>query len=304
MLAVLAGIALAAPGGAAAARHKHYPPRALWYRVALEFDGLVTRDDSELQTRPEIDTWEGKWKLKSRTAVRLTLGCANVNPRLGAGRDFFTIRRRIRGKKRRVGGCPHPTKAHPRKRLRPSVRFAAGANGELTSWSFSYAFPAFSASGCDWQEYSNTGNLLEKQALVGQISSASSRIEGITFNLLLVDLHNRSLHVIRPDQVCTRNDGTTLVVPGGESTINFPPDYVFGDEDYFDGEPLAEMLRFGFPPKKFGKAFSDSGSYSQPQDNTRHDPGSIHFVDEAAKTYTYTIRFKPCPRHGRNVKRC
>ena len=46
-------------------------------------------------------------------------------------------------------------------------------------------------------------------------------------------------------------------------------------------------------------------SISQAQDH----PGRVHppgnqFLDTAAKTYTYTLKFKPFPRRGRDVKRC
>ena len=154
---------------AVAGKREPYPPARLWYRVSVEFKGSkVFTDRVSGLPEPEV----ANWKLESRHAVRLTLLCTNVK---SFPRPFW-VTERIRGTKRRVGGCPRPTKEKPRKNLRDTVQFAATATGEVTRWQLDD--PIDFGAGCPGRVTHQ--ELVEHHPLTGTISSPSSATAGLT----------------------------------------------------------------------------------------------------------------------------
>ena len=119
-----------------------------------------------------------KWTLHSNTAVRVSLMCQNTL--LPDGTLVF-IRRRLRdgGRRVRVGGCPRnrPKGSH----LRPTLRFAANATGEISEWENS--FIGLGAGVCP--DTPETQRLTSAQGIGGSISSPSSAVEGLVLRLRL-----------------------------------------------------------------------------------------------------------------------
>lgn len=91
-----------------ARKRRRYPPARLWYRVNVQFHGEVDVPPGRVL---ELSEFEERWGLSSRTAIRLTLLC--VDTREGEPEQPFAIKRRVRGKRRRVGGCPRIGPAAP-----------------------------------------------------------------------------------------------------------------------------------------------------------------------------------------------
>jgi hypothetical protein len=287
-----------APAVAAAAKRDPYPPARLWYRVAVEFSGVaaLTDDRSGLPSSFGAD-----WKLESRNAIRLTLMCVNVRPEFP---NPFVVKERIRGRAQRVGGCPRPTRRRPQKNLRETVRFAATATGEVTRWE--HDDPIDFIAGCPgrMQHY----ELVERQALTGQLSSASSATDGLHVSADLATPF-ATYTTTAPAIQCTSSTGTPYEKPAiATSGVPFGPNSFFGDETYVNYELASEQLALRFPPRKFGRDHSYTRRLSQPEDLTRSRavaPAGPYFLDPfSSKAYSYTVRFTACPQRGRAVKRC
>jgi hypothetical protein len=284
-----------APGGptAEAAKRKPYPPARLWYRVSARFAGQVGNGAPSGNPRREFDS---SWRVGSRTAVRLTLLCVNRRIRPDTPFQYMT---RVRGRKRRVGGCPAPTRRKPRLNLRTTLRFAAGVDGEMRSWKM-----VGTRANDDCGEWNFTSDLVGPQALDGTIKSANSAIDGIGIGVAPsgqpgpVVFHEPALTCV------SANTGNPYSVPAKDSTRRFGELDLFGIESWVGGELVSERLRLA--PGRFGRGFSVAASLSQEQDRGRALPPSGPYFEDpfAAKSYRWKIRFQPCPGGGRKVKRC
>ena len=266
---------------AAAGKRRPYPPARLWYRVSVEFKGSkVFTDRVSGLPRPE----DANWKLESRHAVRLTLLCVNVKLDPGP----FVLSERIRGRQRRVGGCPRPTRQQPRRNLRETVRFAATANGEVTRWQLDD--PIDFRAGCPGRVTHE--ELVEHHPLTGTISSPSSATAGLT--VFADAVHPSTVTANAPPIQC-------LLTPQGPAyekpaiALSYPSTSLhFGDErEKVNGKPISEQLTVRFPPERFGRDYDYTITLVQPEEGP--DP---------AKDYTYKVRFTACPRHGRDVEGC
>ncbi|HWN07560.1 MAG TPA: hypothetical protein VNO53_10405 [Steroidobacteraceae bacterium] len=266
---------------AVAGKREPYPPARLWYRVTVEFKGLKVFTD-QISGLP--DSVDAKWKLESRHAVRLTLLCVNVMLNPGP----FVLSERIRGRQRRVGGCPRPTKEKPRKNLRETVRFAATANGAVTRWQHDQ--PIDFRAGCPGRVEHQ--ELVERHPLTGTISSPSSATEGLAVFADAVRPSTVTANA-KPIQCLLTPQGPVYEKPAIASS--FPHvDFFFGDGiEQVNGKLISEQLAVRFPPERFGRNFSYTRTLVQPEEGP--DP---------AKDYTYKVRFTACPRHGRDVENC
>ncbi len=262
-------------------KREPYPPARLWYRVSVEFKGLNAFTD---RASGLPDTYEGNWKLESRNAVRLSLLCTNVklDPRP------FVLSERIRGRQRRVGGCPRPTAKEPRKNLRETVRFAATAIGEMTRWEHNY--PVDFAAGCPGRVEHQ--ELVEHHPLTGEISSPSSAVEGIV--VFGHEVQRSTVTVTAPAIQCLLTpQGPAYEKPAIATSSPFI-NLFFGDEAQRVGDkPVSEQLAVRFPPERFGQDYSYTRRLTQPEGEAR-----------PRKEYTYTVRFTACPRQGRDVEGC
>jgi Tol biopolymer transport system component len=266
---------------AVAGKREPYPPARLWYRVTVEFKGLKVFTD-QISGLP--DSVDAKWKLESRHAVRLTLLCVNVKLDPGP----FVLSERIRGRQRRVGGCPRPTKEKPRKNLRETVRFAATANGAVTRWQHDQ--PIDFRAGCPGRVEHQ--ELVERHPLTGTISSPSSATEGLAVFADAVRPSTVTANA-KPIQCLLTPQGPVYEKPAIASS--FPHvDFLFGDGiEQVNGKLISKQLAVRFPPERFGRDFSYTRTLVQPEEGP--DP---------AKDYTYKVRFTACPRHGRDVENC
>ena len=266
---------------AAAGKREPYPPARLWYRVSVEFKGSkVFTDRASGLPEPEV----ANWKLESRHAVRLTLLCTNVKlfPRP------FWVTERIRGTKRRVGGCPRPTKEKPGKNLRDTVQFAATATGEVTRWQLDD--PIDFGAGCPGRVTHQ--ELVEQHPLTGTISSPSSATAGLTVFADAVQPSTVTANA-PPIQCLLTPQGPAYEKPA--IALSYPStSLLFGDKrEKVNGKPISEHLTVRFPPERFGRDYDYTITLVQPEEGP--DP---------AKDYTYKVRFTACPRHGRDVEGC
>jgi hypothetical protein len=298
-LAAVAAVLLAPAADAKPAKRGPYPPARLWYRVSVEFDGTARITDEKSRQPSDFGL---RWKLESRHAVRLTLMC--VNPKLGL-HNPFEWKERIRGRKRRVGGCPPSPRTHGRTNLRETVRFAAVADGQITSWE--HNDPIDFQDGCPGR--TDHYELVQSQPLTGTVSSSSSATEGVH---LTVDAVNPfgAYTVTAPGIHCEPPaprrpfDKPPVSLTG----VPFSPNSVFGGETWVGHKLASEQLALRFPPKKFGRGFSVTRRLTQNEDTSRTRalaPAGPYFLDPfGAKDYRYTIRFEACPARGHDVNSC
>jgi hypothetical protein len=280
------------------AKRAPFPAARLWYRVSVDFDGAAWITD---RVSGEPNSFNARWRLQGRHAVRLTLLC--VNTRLGPS-DPFEWRERIRGRKRRVGGCPRPTRTVPRKNLRETVRFAATADGELTTWE--HDDPIDFIDGCPGrvEHY----QLAQSQGLTGQISSSSSATDGLHLSVNTIQptaSYGTSAPAIKCAPPSPRPPFDKPAIAMNDLPFVFK---VFGDESWIGDQLAGEQLAVRFPPQRFGRNFTYTRHLTQAEDRTltrAPSPAGPHFLDPfGAKDYTYTISFTACPDKGHNVKDC
>ena len=285
-----------------------YPPARLWYRVSAS---LEAEQNTSLD-RPPTDASEHhrlteRWTLRSNHAIRLTLLCDD--PALA---EPFLAKRRIDGKRRTIGGCANPRE----RRMRPSLRFAATAGGEVTSMVRSQTFgptevihPGGGFRRCEGREVSNT--LVSSQPLAGTISTRDSTGIG-----LLIDAPASApfatTHSVRTAFTCEEN-GTVTSSPRVEFDLRFGhTDVIGGDprEGIFDaGEWVAlyNRLLFSARATDFGGALTFHKKVTQPELKPGAfppPPPELGGAFTAAKDYSFTVRFEPCPDKGRDVQGC
>ena len=305
-LAVLATLATAP--ASLARKPPAYPPAQLWYRVSVDFDGTWT---GATLPDPAHSMFSEKWTLHSNTAVRVSLMCQNTL--LPDGTLVF-IRRRLRdgGRRVRVGGCPRnrPKGSH----LRPTLRFAANATGEISEWEHSLI--ALGAGVCP--DTPETQRLTSAQGIGGSISSPSSAVEGLVLRVRLAPPAG-TMHNHRDARRCSYFSEPARDVDSPWRAGD-PYDPV-GDEFIADPQGLADGRPAWLPMNqllisrdklltrqadRFGHAFTlrftvdqaaiAAGSYPPAPPGTGGN--------EREKHYRYTFHFTPCPRRGLDVKHC
>ena len=309
-LALTALIALAASASATAAHRPRtrqppaYPRAQLWYRVSVDFTGTwkgATLPD------PVNHMFSEKWTLHSNTAVRVSLMCQNTL--LPDGTLVF-IRRRLRdgGRRVRVGGCPRnrPKGSH----LRPTLRFAANATGEITEWEHS----SIALGGGVCPDTPETQRLTSAQGIGGSISSPSSAVEGLVL-LLRPAPPAGTMHYHRDARQCSY-----FSEPAIDADLPWSSGPV-GDEFIADPQGLAEGQPAWRPmnrllisrgslltgqAERFGHAFTLRFTVDQAAIAARSYPPAPPGTggNDREKHYRYTFRFTPCPRRGLDVKHC
>ncbi|MGB2851398.1 MAG: hypothetical protein WBC01_07000, partial [Solirubrobacterales bacterium] len=282
-----------------ARKRRRYPPARLWYRVNAQFHGEVDVPPGRVL---ELSEFEERWGLSSRTAIRLTLLC--VDTREGEPEQPFAIKRRVRGKRRRVGGCPQNRAGRTPSGLVPTARFGAGAEGAVRAHTHTAKLPPDS----DCPARTSFSTMLGSQGLTGAISSSSTATEGIRLQPAVdASLEGDPVRFRAPAIECTNvNTGNRYTVPEVITETPFSATHLFGGETYVDGKLVSESLRLPISPSSFGGRLSARGSVSQTADPNRPiAPAGPYFHDPVStKDYSYRILFKPCPRRGRNVADC
>ncbi len=281
-----------------------YPPAQLWYRVSLDFTGTGKGAD------PTHQMFSEKWTLHSNTAVRVSLMCKNTL--LPDGTLVF-IRRRLRegGRRVRVGGCPRnrPTGSQ----LRPTLRFAANATGEISEWENS--FIGLGAGVCP--DTPETQRLTSAQGIGGSISSPSSAVEGLVLLLRLAPPAG-TMHYHRDARQCSYFSEPALDVDSAWTGEPYDPvgdEFIANPRGVADGQPawlpLNELLisrgnLLTRQAERFGHAFTLRFSVDQRAIAAGSYPPAPPGTggNEREKHYRYTFRFTPCPRRGLDVKHC
>jgi hypothetical protein len=296
---------------ARAPRLPGYPPARLWYRVSATFHG-TWRDPSD---RKSIQFAED-WKLRSNTAVRLSFMCDDLRT---VGEHPFFIRRQVGGHGPRiaVGGCPRGR--FRRSHLSPTLRFDANAGGEVTRFHDSWASPG----NLLCPDAAAQDDLIGTAPISGAVGSGSSD-SGLAITVRLQPPQAK-VHSHIDDRVChyQDQDKTPFTVRGIDTSEVLFGSGVFalvGDE--FIATPIdpggwlpvgaflttPDDLLSGRQEPRFGRSFKIFQHVSQapvPQDGSYPPPppgASSSGRDE--KRYSYSIRFRPCPHRGIDVKHC
>ena len=317
-IAIGGGGALSGSSASAAGRDdRKYPPARLWYRIALSFHGDSVRPHvapfPAPPALPSIPSVDGDgvqgWVLRSRNAVLLRLRCADLSDPDDV--RIFTLERRVRGRRRPVGGCPRrdgPFEA--------TISFAAQLAGRLVDWRTTETrgehYRGGGAIRCGGSEHRN--ELIAAQGLQGLISTPSSVVRG--FGLVVsADEPTGTFSFVSDWDACARVDTGVEVVPPATNTgvLGFPESSLRGDEYIrkvtHPAGPWIQagrLINFAFPPGRFGSPWGVARQVSQalipgPPYSPPFSPGVWH-ADR--KAYTYSFQFEACPRRGRNVRSC
>ena len=319
LVAVLALVALAACAGGAAPdraegqvhaqsakkprclwlKRECYPPANLWYRIAVEFRGKLTRHSPN-----SIPAWVRTTRLESRivglNAVRLRLMCDDRNDEAGP----CLVTRRINGKRRTIGGCGPSA----RRSRHSTLQFAAKGNGELTRWENTEVGQPVDdpAQRCDGYTVTATA---PRQALSGAIRTNGGSVGGIEISIApagrVVPPSGRTTYtctVQRTGQTTTR----TATGLGGACC------HIFGSTGWYQRDalgwrPITERLRFSPKAANFGRRYTanltaDQGEIMEPNVVPAPPPGAGWLREQ--QEYTYVIVLQPCPNQGLDVGRC
>jgi hypothetical protein len=292
-----------------------HPPARLWYRVSVDLEA----EQNESNDQPPTENFSGmterhklkeRWTLRSKHAIRLTLLCDEST-------EFeqpFLAKRRIAGRRRTIGGCVSLRRAHG---MRPTLRFAAAAGGEVISMVRTHTFgpaevvqPGGGFRRCEGREVSRT--LVSSQPLAATISAPDSATIG-----LLIDAQASApfatTHNVWTGFTCEEN-GATTTTPQFEADLEFghteviagnPTEGVFALGSWF---PVHRFINFSPRARKFGGDYIIRKKVTQPELKPGTFPQPTPETGVAAspvgKDYAYTIRLEACPDKGRDVQRC
>lgn len=298
-----------------AARRSPFPPSKLWYRISIEFKGEAHARQRGPDGSVATNELSASWKLRSNTAVLVTLLCRGRLP----GDEPFVVKRKIGGRQVPVGGCPQDSGSS----YSSTLRFAANATGRLTRWTNDTSVtPGGSCPGGS----ETTNELVSSQPVVGSISTPSSVGDGLLVSVdgaqPLGTVHQHAECRDVPFVDCSKDDDPLTTGPsdcpeaGRRTSTNdidydFQPVSVWGDDVVIASRggwrPLRDFLRFHLTSaSRFGKAFEWTLKATQTAKALPYPPAPAPaaFGPHYTKHYNYTLRFDPCPRGGRDVKSC
>jgi hypothetical protein len=276
LLAVLAGAAIAAGLGASGASAKAKPkpksPTKLWYRVFMSYQGETSRT-IDGNRGPLVNKGRWQWIMESRNAVIVSRG---------AGK-------------------------------RADISFSAAMEGELLGYSFSTTFgrPDGPIAGGRYRDCERETRLYKINGLKlfdGGVSAAPAS-KGIDVRVAMNPLPEDATVVGPTAPVkCTREDYDLVnppaflnqrpfTIPAGEPSPTVLTDLDQGrDAAYSAGSQPTGVLTVR-PGVRFGGTISKSI-------NVQREVTTVGGLPPVEVTERYTLQLRPCPRGGRDVKRC
>jgi hypothetical protein len=312
---VVCGAVLVAGVAGAGAAPAPAEPTRLWYRISATVTASYKWAPSEGDRLGEEVS--NSWSLESNTAILLYRQCSHRDPAYPlSARDLALLAGVAPGSpcaavRPRVPG-------HARVNLVEDVRFKANAKGTIAAFEGVKTWgphrPVYAGRYLDFE---CPEAIVSVATLPGEATSTSGSLEtaslvrsGVSPSLLFAEpVH---LLFVRPAYEC-RDPESGKVVESQEARAYPPPDGgVLGDRvtapHGFGGpglDPGEDSLGFVKPirldglGRRFGRTFTISGAqrWSRPATDG-FDQG------RATKTIRYTLRFRLCPRGGRDVRRC
>lgn len=296
-----------------------YPPARLWYRISVDFMGsyAYAAEAGELSAPgPPADppgvsgsiAGRERWELKSNTAVILTLRCVDIN---FARQEPFLVKRRINGRRRTIGGCPHNAAG----RFRPTASFAANASGETRSWRQTTTIDPYTSSAYgECQGVTDERALISSHGLQGQLSTGSSLTEAVEVSVGEApptgdgNIHQGERRCASPD-----TGEEAFYSPPRDSPIQgfYTPLlgneylYSFPDSDT-PWRPAWFLLRFAVRAGNFGGSYiiQSQAGQSQLEPGNYPPPPTAPLFEVHNKDYVYTVRLEPCPDKALDVDGC
>jgi hypothetical protein len=286
-----------------------YPPAKLWYRITVEFDGQLTlrfrRGIRGLQTCAPcwVRTTRVKWRIVSNTAMRLTLMCADEKDRA----EPFLVRRRINGKRRPVGGCARGA----RRDLRPTLRFAAHGQGDVTHWTSTAVVEPVDGQVMSCEGFTHTMTA-PGQAVAGAIRTAGGSFAGLQIDVTPVG------SVMPPSgaavtHTCTNKITGEVTTRRGSPAGGGACCHLWGSTGWYQRDdalgwrPITQKLRFSPRAANFGRRYGPQleATHREITESTVEPvppPGAALLLEE--QSYGYKLVLKPCPNQGLDVERC